>query len=209
MENVRKENEGKIRNFTPEDAWKRIFTNLGKNKKVIAEQLEKVRTDFPILAETFEYFMGYIGFLRNRIRMREMRFRAGDIPRPEPPDLPSPADLICAVHGENSRECRCARGDLTACGSPGGGGGGISDDLLDFMTCNSLKQNLTEALEKLCRIYQANKDTSDYNQGEFTSIRINVNEISDVLAQLIEQGCFELELIPIYEARSYIELRPI
>ncbi len=207
MESIGKEKVDKL--VTVEDAWKRVFTNLTNNRKIISTQLNEIKKGFPELADTFEYLMGYIGFLTNRMRMREVRFQPGDIPKPEPPDVPSAADLICDFFGETSRDCLCARGNFSYCETNGSGVGGISDELIEFITCNGLKKKLTENLGHICQIYERNKDMSNYSQREFNSIRRYVNEISDIQAQLIEQGCFKFEILPEYITRKYIELRPL
>ncbi len=207
---MNKMNEERNRGFTPEDAWNKIFTTLGKNKKMINEQLVKIQKDFPELSDTFEYLMGYIGFLRNRIHMRERRFNFGDIPPPLPPDLPSGAELICDFFGEDSSKCRCAQGDPSACGSwRGEGGGGIPVDLSELLSCRELKKDLSDTLAYVCEIYQENKDNPDYCQTEFNNIRRFVKTISDIQTQLIEIGCYQYETLKELYPRVYSEIGPL
>jgi len=196
------------RSLTGEEAWRQIMTYIGKNYITIEKQLTEVEKKFPELAEAYRYLGGYIGFLTNRLRMRELRFKPGDTPLPESPDYPTPAEIICEIHGPDSRQCRCAQGDPTACGAPGGGNGGIDEELLQNVRCGVGQKNLTDVLERICQIYQQYKDTSNYTQKDFTNLRRYVQRLIDIQSQLMEQGCYKFELLLEYEPKGYIEVHP-
>ena len=79
------------------------MTYLGKKIKIISKQLTDAQKTYPDLVEAYNYMVGYIGFLTNRLQRRELRFEFGGIPEQvHPPNYPNKGDLICEIFGENS-----------------------------------------------------------------------------------------------------------